>query len=287
MDQKIQFVSAASFTLDTLGEIFTHCFEGYFYAATVTAAMLSQRIRTENLDLLRSVVIQQGGDAVGIALIGLRGERAWCGGFGVAAAARGQGYAHRLAAAMLDQARAAGVHEFSLEVLTRNAPAITTYLRAGMRARRDLRVLEWRSPENQEQGTKDKEQTRNLQPLISNLQSSTLLEHFTALHPVPAAWQRDLPALLVRAGLQSLAIMAGDRPVAYLLFQLNAEGRAQIADLGAERADQARILLAALQQRAQHIVSVNEPADSPLTPAFDQLGFVESDRQHELVIDLV
>jgi len=42
----------------------------------------------------------------------------------------------------------------------------------------------------------------------------------------------------------------------------------------------------ALQQRAQHIVSVNEPADSPLTPAFDELGFTESDRQHEFVIDL-
>jgi hypothetical protein len=72
----------------------------------------------------------------------------------------------------------------------------------------------------------------------------------------------------------------------YVLFQLNAEGRAQIADLGAERAEEARTLLAALQQRAQHIVSVNEPADSPLTTAFDQLGFMESDRQHELVIDL-
>ncbi len=71
-----------------------------------------------------------------------------------------------------------------------------------------------------------------------------------------------------------------------MLFQLNAEGRAQIADLGAERAEQARTLLAALQQRAQHIVSVNEPADSPLAPTFDELGFVESDRQHELVIDL-
>jgi len=113
-----------------------------------------------------------------------------------------------------------------------------------------------------------------------------LLEHFTTLHPVSAAWQRDLPALLVRSGMQSLAIVANERPVAYVLFQLNAEGHAQIADLAAEQAHQARVLLAALQQRAQHILSVNEPADSPLTPAFDELGFTESDRQHELVIDL-
>src|SRR5215475_1340109 len=235
MDEDIQFVSAASFTLGALCEIFTRCFEGYFYAATVTAVMLSQRIRTENLDLLRSVVMQRGNDPVGIALIGLRGDRAWCGGFGVAAPARGQGYAHRLAAAMFDQARMAGVREFSLEVLTRNAPALKTYLRAGMRARRDLRVLEWRSTENQERApegsTKNKEQTPKLQSPVSNLQSSTLLEHFTTLHPVLAAWQRDLPTLLVRAGLQSLAILAGDRPAAYVLFQLNAEGRAQIADL--------------------------------------------------------
>jgi RimJ/RimL family protein N-acetyltransferase len=280
MDQEIQFHSAASYTLDALGEIFTCCFEGYFYAATVTAAMLSQRIRAENLDLQRSVVMHQGREPAGIALIGLRGERAWCGGFGVAAAARGQGLAHRLAAAMLDQARQAGVREFSLEVLTRNTPAIKTYLRAGMRVRRDLRLLEWRRDPSAAL-----EQEQASARLVA-WQPRRLLAEFDALHPVPAAWQRDLPALLVRAGMQSLAMVAGDRPVAYVLFQLNAEGRAQIADLGAERAEQARTLLAALQQRAQHFVSVNEPADSPLTPTFDELGSVESDRQHELVIDL-
>ena len=164
-------------------------------------------------------------------------------------------------------------------MLTRNAPALATYLAWGMRARRDLRVLEWQNapsvpPERDPAGG-----------ALVAWPPRRLLAVFDRLHPTPAAWQRDLPALLVRAGTHSLALAAGDRPLAYVLFQISAEGRAQLADLGAERVEQARILLAGLQQCAQQIVSVNEPADSPLMPAFEELGFVETDRQHELAID--
>ena len=279
MEQDVQFQSAAAYSLDALGDIFTRSFEGYFYAATVTAPMLSARVRAENLDLHRSLVMLLDGQPAGIALLGLRGDRAWCGGFGVAAQARGRGHAHRLAAAMLDQARQAGMRDFSLEVLTRNAAAIKTYLGAGMQVRRDLRVLEWRSESAQPTGAGGG-------PELVGWPLQRLLADFDRLHPVPAAWQRDLPSLLVRAGLQSLALLDAGRVSGYVLFQLDAAGNARLADLGAEQVEQARMLLAGLQQRAQQIASVNEAADSPLMPAFDALGFVETDRQHELVLQL-
>jgi GNAT superfamily N-acetyltransferase len=280
MDPQIEYRPAASFSLDALGEIFTSAFEGYFYASTVTGAMLAARVRAEQIDLARSLVLMVGAAPAGIALVALRAERAWCGGFGVAAAFRGRGLAHQLAAAMIEQGRQAGASEFSLEVLTRNAPAIATYQRAGMRARRDVRVLEWH-----------RDTAASAVPDLPGLAPAEwaprrLLAHFDALHPVPAAWQRDLPALLTRAGLQGLALADGDRPRAYLLYSLDAEGRARVADLAAADAEQARALLAELQRRAQHILSVNEPADSPATAAFDALGFAESDRQHELAIQL-
>ena len=270
---------ASSFTLDTLGEIFTRCFEGYFYAATVTAAMLAQRIRAEQIDLLRSLVLEVAGEPAGIALLALRGERAWCGGFGVAKPWRGQGLAHQLASAMIDQARQAGSRELSLEVLTRNAPAIATYMRAGMRQRRDVRVLEWRRPD-------PPAHPPSAGTTLAEVAPRALLAHFDALHPAPPAWQRDLPSLLVRSGLHSLALLEGERPRAYVLFSATPEGRCQVADLAAEQVDQARTLLAELQRRAQLVVSVNEPADSPLTAAYDDLGFAEADRQHELALDL-
>ncbi len=271
---------ASAFSLDALAEVFTRAFEGYFYAATVTAAMLAQRIRAEQIDLQRSVVLEQGGQPAGIALLALRGDLAWCGGFGVAAPWRGQGLAHRLAEAMLGQAREAGARELSLEVLTRNAPAIATYLRAGMQPRRDLRVLEWRRPDPP---------PADAAPgvALAEVPARTLLAAFGELHPVPPAWQRDLPALLVRGGLRGLAVLEGQRPRAYVLFSATPEGRYQVADLAAQQPEQARALLAELQRRAQLVLSVNEPAESPLTAAYDDLGFAEADRQHELAIDLI
>src|SRR5215216_4288567 len=140
MTKQITFVSATSYSLDALGDIFTRSFENYFYSGTTTAAILSGRVRTEQIDLQHSLVMQVGGDQAGIALLGLRGDRAWCGGFGVMLPFRRRGLAHKLAAAMLDQARQAGVYGCGLEVLTRNQAAISTYLRAGFKLVRDLQV---------------------------------------------------------------------------------------------------------------------------------------------------
>jgi hypothetical protein len=112
------------------------------------------------------------------------------------------------------------------------------------------------------------------------------LEHFAALHPAPAAWQRDLPALLARGGMQGLALMEAQRPRAYALITPISDGGARIEDLGAAGAEWATALLGLLQARYPRLISVNEPADSPLTPAFDSAGFAEVDRQHELWIDL-
>jgi hypothetical protein len=184
---------------------------------------------------------------------------------------------------MLDQARQAGARGCGLEVLTRNQPAISTYMRAGFQPLRDLQVLEWRRPQVAAQvGIQEQDQ---LQSAITEAHPTVLLEHFAALHHAPAAWQRDLPALLVRGGVLGLALMEGNLPHAYALLTPTPDGGARIEDVGAEDAQRAATLLAALQARYARLISVNEPADSALTPAFEAIGFIEVDRQHELWID--
>src|SRR5829696_8107769 len=147
MPSQVTFAPAAAYTLDALGDIFTRSFENYFYPRTTTAATLSARVRIEQIDLYRSLVMQVGDDLAGIALLGLRGDRAWCGGFGVMLPFRGRGLAHALATAMLEQARQAGARGCGLEVLTRNQRALNTYARAGFQPLRDLQVLEWHRPQ--------------------------------------------------------------------------------------------------------------------------------------------
>ncbi len=308
MSDEIRFLPASSFALDALANIFTRSFAEYFYTGTTTPEILAARVRFEQIDLHRSLVMLVGDEPAGQALLCLRGDRAWCGGFGVMVPFRGRGLSRGLAAELVAQARQAGARSFSLEVLTRNERAIKTYAGAGLEVRRDLLVLEWQQ-ENEEQRTENEEQRREESGVGDSEEQRTeneeqrreesgagdgvveeapgrLLERFGALHAMPAAWQRDLPALLVRGGMQGLAIREGDLPLAYLLFQPNPDGSLRLLDLGAERVEQVSALLRALQARCSRIIDINEPAASPFIAAFAEAGFVEVDRQHEMAIEL-
>jgi RimJ/RimL family protein N-acetyltransferase len=279
MTDRPRFQPASSFALDALADIFTRSFEQYFYPGTTTAEILAQRVRVEQIDLHRSLVMLVGDEPAGLALVARRADRAWCGGFGVVLSLRGRGLSHQLAAAMLEQARQTEARRFSLEVLTRNERAIKTYLHLGMRIQRDLQILDWRRTEGEPR-------TENQGQLVEVEEPVRLLDRFAALHLAPAAWQRDLPALLTRGGFSGLALEEAGVTVAYALFQASADGIVRIEDLGAQRADQAVSVLAVLQARSQRIVTVNEPADSPLTAAFLSTGFNEIDRQHEMWVEL-
>lgn len=278
MSDQVSFLRASSFTLDAFADIVTRSFEAYAYDISMTAALISWRACVDSIDLYHSLVMLVGDEPAGMAVLGLRRERAWCGGFGVMVPFRGRGLSHQLTAALLDQARQAGAREFSLEVLTRNHPAITTYARAGFEVRRDLLILEWhREPD-----------TTIPQPdsTIIAVPCDQLLEHFAALHPLPAAWQRDLPGLLVRGPMDGLAILEHYVPVAYVLFRTVENGMTHVMDVGARDSAHIAPLLHAVQARNEQISVVNEPAESPFIPAFLAAGFTEADRQHEMVIAL-
>ena len=92
--------------------------------------------------------------------------------------------------------------------------------------------------------------------------------------------------MLARSGLHGLALMEGERLRAYALLTPTPDSGARVEDVGADDVEQAATLLSALQARYARLISVNEPTDSALTPAFEAAGFIEVDRQHELWIDL-
>jgi GNAT superfamily N-acetyltransferase len=271
----ISFAPASNYSLIELANTFTRSFAEYFYPGTTTPETLSRRVREEQIDLRASQVLLVDNAPAGIALIARRGARAWCAGFGVMLEHRGRGYAHLLAAAMLDVARETGVTRFSLEVLTRNERALRVYERAGLRITRRLLILTWR-PGNDEP------------PAPSQLESvdpnELVLTAFTALHPVPAAWQRQPAALLSLTDAQGLLLRKGERR-AYVIVSGNVD-HLRIHDFGASDGDWANLLLGSLKSRARSITSINEPAESPLTAAFLRNGFIVADEQHELEMEL-
>jgi ribosomal protein S18 acetylase RimI-like enzyme len=273
----IQFVPAGTLALDSLAELFTRSFEGYLMPVTLLPEQLAQRIRVEHIDLWRSLVVVADNQPAGLALVALRGTQAWCGGFGIATPWRGQGLAAPLARQMLEEARAGGATQFTLEVLAKNERAARVYQRAGLQITRDLLILEWRQPEGQQPETG---------PELVPITLADVASHFYDLHQAPAAWQRDLPALLGRGNAQGLALWEGDRLLAYGLYQELPGDGARLLDLGTRTAEAGARLAQRFKQRYTRVLSVNEPADNPGTIGLLKAGLIEIDRQHEMMIAL-
>jgi ribosomal protein S18 acetylase RimI-like enzyme len=270
----ISFRPASSFTLDAYADIFTRSFAGYYYPMTMTTQGMAAHVRIENIDLHRSVILMAGDEPAGQATLAIRGDRGWCGGFGIAPAFRGRGYAELLFVEFLAQAQQAGVRQVTLEVLTKNERALKTYTKAGMKIVRETRLFEWVDPAPQN------EATNNGAPADMAL----VTEHFQRFHPVPPVWGRSLPTLLQRAGLKQMTADYNGSLTGYVLFTAD-NGVARINDLAAEDILGAILLVGMLQISYVKVTSIDEPADSPLTEAFDMRGFREIDRQYELAID--
>ncbi|GAB4436576.1 MAG: hypothetical protein OHK0015_28530 [Chloroflexi bacterium OHK40] len=272
MSAAISVSSAAGLSLEALADLFTRSFAEYYYPGITSAHTLARRIAAEQIDLLRSLVLRVDGEPAGVALLARRGERAWCGGFGITLAYRGRGLAHRLADAMVAEARESGAEQLTLEVLTRNDRALRVYERAGLRIARRLLIVVWNADERLAPGEAPALEVADPAELV--------LGHFAAMHPAPAAWQREPAALLALPELRGLALREGGELVAYAIVQ--GEETLRLHDFGARNVAAASRMLAALQALATSVTSVNEPAESPLTAAFLRAGFHVADEQYEL-----
>jgi GNAT superfamily N-acetyltransferase len=279
MNESVQFIPASSLSLESFAALFTRSFENYLYPITMTAATFATKILSEQIDLHHSVVLVLNDTPIGQATLGLRGEKAWCGGFGIVPEQRGKGFAAALLNEFLKQAREAGAKRLALEVLEKNAIAQQLYMKAGLQRQRDLRLLEWKreSHPNQE---------RRLEPLaIYPANMPEIVSSFHRLHSASPAWQRDLPSLLMQTDLLQIACIEQSELQGYALLKVK-DDVVRIYDLGASEIDIARKLLSSLQSYYKEIHSFNEPTDSPVTAAYDVCNFREYDRQYELGLAL-
>lgn len=270
----LSFRPASSFTLDEYAGIFARSFAGYYYPMSMTVQVMAARVRTENIDLHRSVILMAGDEPVGQATMAIRGDCTWCGGFGIAPEFRGKGYAAPLFAEFLVQAQQAGVKHLTLEALTKNERALKVYTSAGMKIVRQTRLFEWLhpSPENVAEAA------------WPPADMAMVAENFHRLHEVAPAWARDLPSVMMRAGLKQIKFEADGRVSAYALLSAG-DGTTRIVDFAADDFFVSISLLQIMQMSSAKITSIDEPADGPLTHAFELMGFREFDSQHELAID--
>lgn len=276
MVEPLNFKSATSLSLEELAAAFNVAFGGYFYPQQLNGAKLARRVRLEQIDLAHSLLAYQGEEFAGLALLGIRGQHGWCGGFGIVPEHRGHGCAGELMSAFVAEARGCGLTRLSLEVLTRNTPAIRLYQNAGMQVTRDLLILE--------RASIDHDSTSSF--ALMEAEPAVLLRHFARLHAQPCAWQRDLSSLLATEGVRGFYLGAAQEPEAYALLFTWSDGTTYLIDLAATNDELANALCAGLVQREGRLRIVNEPEQSLFIAALMSHGFVEAERQHEMACEL-
>lgn len=277
MRSTFRVAPATTVSLDAFADLFKRSFDGYFYPNNTTAAVMARRIRTEQIDLARTLILLVDDEPAGQAALALRDQRAWCGGFGIVPAFRGRGLAHHLADAMVAQARETGARSLQLEVLTRNVAAFTVYQRVGLQPKRDLLIMSWTASPT--------DQTKNADPMLETVSPQVVIDAYPPRVNVGAAWQRELATLLARTDLLGKTLATPGGQAAVVIAEAP-DNSASIAELRASSVEAAIAIVRALQGQYRTLVCVNEPADSPWLAAYQAAGFAETDRQHEMRLAL-
>lgn len=270
MPKSVVFHPATRYTSQELAAYFTAVYEGYAFPVLITAEQMAKRYREEAIDVGLSYVMEIANIPAGLFLLARRSAVCWCGGFGINRDKRGQGFAIRLAEEMVTKARQSGAVRLQLEVLNSNTIAKRVYEKAGLGATRELLILGWTAAQDKVTAS-----TGGLVPIAvgEHLSRLTLLDK-----PQPC-WQRELPCLMARSGLEALRNIEND---ASALFFRMPDGNLRILSLKAETSQAALLLVRRLQGGTKRIIVVNEPENSPLLETLFAAEFKETDRQYEM-----
>lgn len=267
-------------TLDppALAAAFNTIYEAYSAPISMGALSMAHHVESNDIQLAHSPLwLDADGNVAGLSMLGVRGDRGWIGGFGIARPQRRQGHSVALMHDALMLARSAGLRLVQLEVITSNIAAIRAYERAGFDHTRDLLVL----TRPADARTLDID-TAAVQPI----EPADAIAVRAGLGSRPA-WQRERESLARVTDLRALSIGDPAGPLAVAIYQHTPDS-VRVLDLGAQGVDSAQTLLAGLAERypGERMTLVNEPEGSPMLPALDDTGWQEVLRQHEVVIYL-
>ena len=244
-------------------------FEEYLVPIEFSPEQLELHIRYNDVDTRVSPLwFDDAGEVLAAALLAIRGNRGWIGGFGVAAERRGCGFAGALLDEVAERAAQRGLQSISLEVLCENEAAVRLYRKRGFEIVRELRSFEIVS-----EGT----------ALPAGFEWSDVTRFLDEPDAVPPCWQRERATL--QNGAVTHAVTNGGGT--YALFRTS-KYAAQVLKLGASNS-QALIDLAsavAADSEYQTVFVLNEPSESPIVPYAQSAGWNEPFTQYEMRLAL-
>ncbi len=272
-----RFSNALGSTFEQLAEMHNMSFTGYFLPISMTPPQVADFWRINQIDATRCVIMHDvNGAFVGMARMGTRATRGWCGGFGIVPAFRGTGASKMLAYEMVRVARDSGLAQLQLEVLSQNSPARKLYENVGFVTQRRLFSLEI--------ATSALPDT----PLSSYTFERVPIETLLSWSQKPAAqpcWGNELISLFT-IGSEMLVMRGSDARSNAIIAQRSGDKiRIQTAFLQSELTDvELATLLRTIARDAPMIQVFNEPEESPLVQRYLSLGMTEFVSQYEMTL---
>ncbi|MEQ1833886.1 MAG: GNAT family N-acetyltransferase [Candidatus Eisenbacteria bacterium] len=268
------FTSAAELTLGDLAELFTRAYHGYAVEMHVDAGAMAFMEETFDLSVAHSHIAWRDGRSVGVAMLGLRGDRGWVGGMGVVPEARRSGLGEQLMTRLIGSARTAGVRRLGLEVLQGNDGARLLYEKLGFRPTRRLEVLVWDGVPSARAGT-----ARACAPREAR-------QRIVAARGAKPPWQRADESL-DRLDVSTPALRALSTPGGDAVYRVT-DGRASVLQMHATSETSAGVLLDTIRTRegVQSVRFLNVPDDDLATAALHARGAVCLVSQSEMVLEL-
>ncbi len=274
-NQHVRLVPASQFSIGELTYAYNQTRVDYLVPMPMTEARLLSYVEAYDIDMERSQVVVEGGEILGLAMLGVRPERTWVTRLGVLPAARRSGIGEALIHALLDETRKLGCTTSLLEVIQGNLPAYRLFRKMGFHDTRELLVLR-RLP-----GAAGDD----LHGQVNWLENEGIF-HLLRKHPVRPAWTNEIETFLHTGDGQALHVNLGEDGAGWLVFRYHESqlshfifcterGRASLV---------AHSLLAHLYARFPQVDTYieNIPASDEHFQVLKQFGFVEVFRRMEM-----
>lgn len=142
VEASIQLLPASAFTIAQLTAAYNQTRVDYLVPMPMNAARLTEYIATYDVSLDDSVVaLDEQGQLLGLAMLGIRPGLAWVTRLGVLPAARRRSIGRTLMAALLGNAERRGLRSTTLEVIKNNVPAYNLFVQCGFEPTLEFLVL--------------------------------------------------------------------------------------------------------------------------------------------------
>lgn len=280
LPSKIELVSADRFTFAQLTEAYNHTRVDYLVPMPMNERKLREYAFNYDVDLAQSAVVADGSEILGLAMLGVRGDKTWITRLGVVPNGRKKGIGSMLMEQLIDNSRKLGAKEVILEVIKNNTPAENLFNKCGFETFRELLVTR-RPPKPINVVT--------LGTYVEPLGYQEALEFIKRRVDEPS-WVTSNESMQNAGNLSALHANLPDGGEGWLVYQNTVFQLARLV-LKVETGDTDKVTKALLENlhwrhSVQDTICENLPVDSEYWPAMQEMGYIVSFGRIELHMSL-